>query len=102
MKKEELEIELKKNKSTKEIALHFGISDIYYWLHKYKLTASIKKVRRIKNEVIDGNKKKCLECNIIKYLNDFQFRKESNNYRNVCKKCTIEKINEKRKKIKMI
>lgn len=96
MKKEELEIELKKNKSTKEIASYFGISNIHYWLHKYKLTSYIKKVRRIKNEVIDGNKKKCLECNIIKYLNEFHFRKESNNYRNVCKKCATKKCNKGR------
>lgn len=48
--------------------------------------------------------KKCLECNAIKDINEFYFRKESNNYRNVCKKCFncnfLIKINKKKKKIK--
>lgn len=48
--------------------------------------------------------KKCLECNVIKDINEFYFRKDRNKCMNICKKCnkriTNIKLNEKVKKNK--
>ena len=39
--------------------------------------------------------KKCLECNVIKDINEFYFRKDRNKFMSICKKCNKYKINSK-------
>lgn len=58
-------------------------SSIRYWLKKFELkTNYISKKSKLMNK-----KYKCKNCNILKDLNEFYFRKNRNTYYTICKKC---------------
>ncbi|NIP30720.1 MAG: hypothetical protein GTN59_09220, partial [Candidatus Dadabacteria bacterium] len=48
-------------------------------------------------ELLPNNKKRCLTCNEVKDIDEYQLRSDTGKYRNQCRRCRQDKINEYRR-----
>jgi len=94
MTKEDLEKEINKFSSQREIAAKFGKSQssIKYWLKKYNL--------KTKNKS-DREYKLCPRCEETKNKSEFYNRRNGNGNSSYCKKCSNDQVTERQIKYKL-